>query len=164
MTIKQLLAESIKKEIPAFVKVLEAIPEDKGDYTPNPSSRTTQSIAAQLAVQGNAISDIVKKGVLGGESAGLEGIKIKDCPELARKNFEQAIKDLQDESDEDFENEDARMVLNGKEVWKDKKYKMAWDMLFDAIHHRGQLSSYLRPMGGKVPGIYGPSGDDTGGM
>jgi len=28
-----------------------------------------------------------------------------------------------------------------------------------AIHHRGQLSSYLRPMGGKVPGIYGPSGD-----
>ena len=28
-----------------------------------------------------------------------------------------------------------------------------------SIHHRGQLSSYLRPMGGKVPGIYGPSGD-----
>ena len=27
------------------------------------------------------------------------------------------------------------------------------------IHHRGQLSSYIRPMGGKVPGIYGPSGD-----
>lgn len=27
------------------------------------------------------------------------------------------------------------------------------------IHHRGQLSSYLRPMGAKVPGIYGPSGD-----
>jgi uncharacterized damage-inducible protein DinB len=28
------------------------------------------------------------------------------------------------------------------------------------IHHRGQLSAYLRPMGGKVPGIYGPSGDE----
>jgi uncharacterized damage-inducible protein DinB len=28
-----------------------------------------------------------------------------------------------------------------------------------SIHHRGQLSAYLRPMGGKVPGIYGPSGD-----
>ena len=28
-----------------------------------------------------------------------------------------------------------------------------------SVHHRGQLSSYLRPMGGKVPGIYGPSGD-----
>lgn len=29
-----------------------------------------------------------------------------------------------------------------------------------SVHHRGQLSSYLRPMGGKVPGIYGPSGDE----
>ena len=28
-----------------------------------------------------------------------------------------------------------------------------------SVHHRGQLSSYLRPMGGKVPGIYGPSAD-----
>ena len=31
-----------------------------------------------------------------------------------------------------------------------------------SIHHRGQLSSYIRPMGGKVPSIYGPSGDDPG--
>ena len=29
-----------------------------------------------------------------------------------------------------------------------------------SIHHRGQLSSYLRPMGGKVPSIYGPSADE----
>jgi uncharacterized damage-inducible protein DinB len=28
-----------------------------------------------------------------------------------------------------------------------------------SIHHRGQLSAYLRPMGSKVPSIYGPSGD-----
>ena len=37
-----------------------------------------------------------------------------------------------------------------------------WDFMFDAIHHRGQLSAYLRPMGGKVPSIYGPSADETG--
>jgi uncharacterized damage-inducible protein DinB len=34
--------------------------------------------------------------------------------------------------------------------------------LFDAIHHRGQLSVYIRPMGGRVPSIYGPSADDPG--
>jgi uncharacterized damage-inducible protein DinB len=33
-------------------------------------------------------------------------------------------------------------------------------MCSHSIHHRGQLSSYLRPMGGKVPSIYGPSGDE----
>jgi len=32
--------------------------------------------------------------------------------------------------------------------------------LLHAVHHRGQLSTYLRPMGAKVPSIYGPSGDE----
>jgi uncharacterized damage-inducible protein DinB len=36
---------------------------------------------------------------------------------------------------------------------------LAWMLMLDAIHHRGQLSTYLRPMGGKVPSIYGPSAD-----
>jgi uncharacterized damage-inducible protein DinB len=29
-----------------------------------------------------------------------------------------------------------------------------------SIHHRGQLSTYLRPMGSKVPSIYGGSADE----
>ena len=33
-------------------------------------------------------------------------------------------------------------------------------MLNHSIHHRGQLSAYLRPMGGKVPNIYGGSYDE----
>jgi uncharacterized damage-inducible protein DinB len=36
-------------------------------------------------------------------------------------------------------------------------------MVKHGVHHRGQLSSYLRPMGAKVPGIYGPSGDSEPG-
>ncbi len=35
-----------------------------------------------------------------------------------------------------------------------------WFMLFDQIHHRGQLSVYVRMTGGKVPAIYGPSADE----
>jgi uncharacterized damage-inducible protein DinB len=37
---------------------------------------------------------------------------------------------------------------------------MAWSFLFDIVHHRGQISTYLRPMGSTVPQIYGPSGDE----
>ena len=36
---------------------------------------------------------------------------------------------------------------------------VVWLFHFDEIHHRGQLSAYLRPMGAKVPSIYGASGD-----
>ena len=38
---------------------------------------------------------------------------------------------------------------------------MLWAVLFDAIHHRGQLSLYIRLTGGKVPAIYGPSADEA---
>jgi len=37
---------------------------------------------------------------------------------------------------------------------------MAWSFLFDIVHHRGQLTTYLRPMGSTVPQIYGPSADE----
>jgi uncharacterized damage-inducible protein DinB len=51
-------------------------------------------------------------------------------------------------------------MLQGQEVMKETGYGNAWGFFFDAIHHRGQLSTYLRPMGAKVPSIYGPSGDE----
>lgn len=38
--------------------------------------------------------------------------------------------------------------------------QVMWLMLLDSIHHRGQLSVYLRMVGGKVPSIYGPSHDE----
>ena len=38
--------------------------------------------------------------------------------------------------------------------------ELMWFMVMDSIHHRGQLSVYLRMMGAKVPSIYGPSADE----
>ncbi len=58
--------------------------------------------------------------------------------------------------------------LSGEHLTTNVKFFL-WDLpalqflpmsLMHAIHHRGQLSAYLRPMGGKVPSIYGPSGDE----
>ncbi len=37
---------------------------------------------------------------------------------------------------------------------------MAWSFLFDIVHHRGQITTYLRPMGSSVPQVYGPSADE----
>jgi uncharacterized damage-inducible protein DinB len=39
---------------------------------------------------------------------------------------------------------------------------LLWNgVLMHQVHHRGQLSVYIRMMGGKVPSIYGPSGDEN---
>ena len=54
----------------------------------------------------------------------------------------------------------AQGIYQGKVVMEQPLGIFLWFILFDAIHHRGQLAAYLRPMGGKVPSIYGPSADE----
>ena len=53
----------------------------------------------------------------------------------------------------------SAFLAGGKEVFSSTRGEMAWWILFDLIHHRGQLTAYIRPMGGKVPAVYGPSAD-----
>ena len=57
---------------------------------------------------------------------------------------------------------DGRFRSGEKEYPGQPVGQFLWYILFDAIHHRGQLTTYIRPMGGRVPSVYGPSGDDTG--
>ena len=61
--------------------------------------------------------------------------------------------------DEASWNRVAQFYNDGKVVSEQPVGQFLWFILFDAIHHRGQLSAYLRPMGGTVPAIYGPSAD-----
>jgi len=83
-------------------------------------------------------------------------------PEMVRL-FEERSNELTDlvaKMDEASWNRTAQFYSNGKVVSEQPVGQFLWFILFDAIHHRGQLSSYLRPMGGKVPSIYGPSADE----
>ena len=57
----------------------------------------------------------------------------------------------------------GKFSSGGKEFPGQPIGQFLWFILFDAIHHRGQLTTYIRPMGGKVPGVYGPSGDSRKG-
>jgi uncharacterized damage-inducible protein DinB len=64
--------------------------------------------------------------------------------------------------DDAAQERNAQFLYKGTVVMERPTVEFLWDFMFDAIHHRGQLSAYLRPMGGKVPSIYGPSADDPG--
>lgn len=62
-------------------------------------------------------------------------------------------------SEEDWGNENVALSVNGKNFVTLKRSEMMWFFYFDIIHHRGQLTSYIRPMGGKNPAVYGYSAD-----
>jgi uncharacterized damage-inducible protein DinB len=65
--------------------------------------------------------------------------------------------------DDNAWNHQAWLIQGTEEILlKDTVGGLLWIALFDTVHHRGQLSTYIRPMGGNVPSIYGPSADDAG--
>ncbi|MBX4187803.1 MAG: DinB family protein, partial [Candidatus Doudnabacteria bacterium] len=146
---------TLESERPKFRKVIEAIPEDKLEHKVHDKSRELGSLASQLAIQWYGISGVITSGAPSMDSHLSKSAPKQEMLSEFDKNFDQMMKDLAAVSDDDWENSEASMG----EFWKDKKYNMAWGFLFDAIHHRGQLSTYLRGLGEKVPAIYGPSAD-----
>ena len=62
-------------------------------------------------------------------------------------------------TDDQWENEDVELTINTNPFITLKRSQMMWFFFFDIIHHRGQLSAYVRPMGGKNPAVYGYSAD-----
>lgn len=155
MTNKEFFIKTLKDESPKFRKAIDALPEDKQTHKVHEKSREAGNIAAQLALQWKAISGILSKGSPDFDPHEMGPQSKADMLAKFDSGMSQLEKDLMSISDQDWENGEAAMG----EMWKDKKYNMAWGFLFDAIHHRGQLATYLRAMGAKVPSIYGPSAD-----
>jgi uncharacterized damage-inducible protein DinB len=160
MTNREFFLKVLETEKPVFLKVMKAVPSGKSEYKPHEKGRTAGSIVTQLAMQPVMISKIVKNGVLDfGEPYADPDMKMEDAVSAAEKNYDQLKSDLESISDEAWEQGKASMLWPGGK-WESEKYDMSWSMLFDAIHHRGQLTTYLRAMGEKVPGVYGGSADE----
>lgn len=155
MTNKEFFLKTLKDESPKFRKAIDALPEDKHGHKVHEKSREAGNIAAQLAVQWKAISGVLTKSAPEFNPHEMGPQSKADMLAKFDQGMAQLEKDVEAISEQDWDNNDAAMG----EMWKDKKYNMAWGFLFDAIHHRGQLATYLRAMGAKVPSIYGPSAD-----
>ena len=54
-----------------------------------------------------------------------------------------------------------KLLAKGQTVMEAPRYVMIQDTINHWVHHRGQMTVYLRLMGAKVPAIYGPSADDN---
>jgi uncharacterized damage-inducible protein DinB len=148
-----------ESEQAAFRKVLAAVPGDKLDYTPHERSTNAGNLAWQLAMEQRNLVELLETGETAYEPKprpAIEGILAEwdSATEALRKAFQSA--------DASKWEQPVNFKAGGQVVWSDTRQNMMWGFLFDMIHHRGQLSSYLRPMGAKVPSIYGPTADEKG--
>lgn len=148
-------------ELPTFKKVLKALPADRWDYTPHERSPSARQIAWTLAGETQASSMAVDEG-----RVEWKPVAPPDDVEAIKRSFEEAYQALDErlnKLDDQGWQKNMQLIVGGKVVREMPLGEFLWIFFFDAIHHRGQLSTYIRPMGGKVPAIYGPSGDEATG-
>ncbi len=160
MNTREHYAECFKSEKPKFVRVLQAVPGDQAAYRPHPRSTSAGGLAWLLASELRDACEIVDRGEVNYVETA-EPATLAESVAAYERNAGELEKRLARLDDAAWEKK-ARFLVEGNVAWEATLGEMLWGFLFDAIHHRGQLSSYLRPMGAKVPSIYGPSADDPG--
>jgi hypothetical protein len=158
-SVRTYFTKCLEAEAPTFVRVLKAVPADQAAYRPHPRSTSAGDLVWLLASELRDACELVDRGEV--------NFVVKPAPAIIDSiaAYEKNAADLQSRlasiDDAKWESP-ARLLMDGRVVWEASLGDMLFGFLFDAIHHRGQLSSYLRPMGAKVPSIYGPSADDAG--
>jgi uncharacterized damage-inducible protein DinB len=154
---KALFLSFWEKEGPATRKVISRIPEGSA-YRPDPKSRTAREIAWLIVREEIVLTEGLEKGALEwaevpAPATVSEVLSTYDRHHLGLTDRLRAIETSRWERPVPF-------MFGAVEVMRETGYSNAWGFLLDIIHHRGQLSTYLRPMGSTVPQIYGPSADE----
>lgn len=161
MTNGEFFLERWEAEQPAFRKVLAALPADKLDYKPHERSTGAGDLAFQLAYEQGDLEHLLTKHEAVYDPTIKRPGTLEEILAMWDANTEKVRAALK-ARDESKWSAPAKFKVGNDVAWEDSVQNMLWGFLFDMVHHRGQLSTYLRPMGGKVPSIYGPSGDDQG--
>jgi uncharacterized damage-inducible protein DinB len=145
------------KEAAATRNVLARIPEGSA-YRPDPKSRTAREIAWLIVREEIALADGMKKGTFEWTEVPAPAT-MKEVLDAYDRHHPEATRTLE-QLDAKRWDDQIPFIFGGQEVMRDTGANNAWGFLLDMIHHRGQLTTYLRPMGAKVPQIYGPSADE----
>ena len=148
--------ERQRVEAATTAKVLRAMSPEMLNFRPHPQSSTIAVIAWTI-VRCLCISNRLTRSAVAeiprDDPPGYDALIAAFESEARQLN----IGLLQVEQD-DWETE--RTVKTGNRILLQQPLgQILWLFHVDAIHHRGQLSVFLRPFGAKVPSIYGPSGD-----
>lgn len=161
MTEKEMWLQTRQMELQTTIKVLKAVPTNRLDYKPHEKSRSVRELAWTFAMEEGFLNMIINGKI---EMDGLGAPppppatmdEIISTLEKSCKDSNDRISSLPDDtfnSMMDFFTEPGKMAPM-------RKGDLLWMMVMDHVHHRGQMSVYLRLVGGKVPSIYGPTADE----
>src|SRR5579863_7431779 len=156
---KQQFLDAFGREHSTTLKVIRALPHDQGTFQPHPRSQSAKTLIWTFTVE----QDLAVNALKGTLTMPPSFPPVPETLAEAITGFERAaaetIATVKRTPDARFHASSPFFTGPGK-IGDVPNLDLLWMLLSDQIHHRGQLSVYVRMAGGKVPSIYGPSADE----
>jgi uncharacterized damage-inducible protein DinB len=166
MTISESLLPEFDAEMENTRKLLAALPDGKWDWKPHPKSMSLGQLAGHIADMTGWAVDTIEKPSL---ELGPDDYKpyipasVDDVVSTFQEKRSQARTAIAKASDADMRHVWS-MTWSGQKIIEMPRIAVLRGMVINhIIHHRGQLTVYVRLLDGKVPGLYGPSADEMSG-
>ena len=156
-TVADFLTADFENEMQTTLRVLGAVPNGDLDYRPDPKSKTALGLVRHIALEDEWLLNCIANGDFTPPPDDSDACGIMN-PADAVARYKEKVPTALDR---------VRAMPGGKltnvidllGMIQAPGINFLAMSIKHSVHHRGQLSTYLRPMGGKIPGIYGPSGD-----
>jgi uncharacterized damage-inducible protein DinB len=159
---RTLMVDVLGREAEVTARVLGAIPGEGRDYRPAPGSRSAAELAWHIAADVWFLEGIARREfeVNPDQTHPNPTQSFSELAEWYRARVKRALEAIRAITAEQLV---APLTLGGVALESGQGFPAFVYLLWahtHTVHHRGQLAAYLRPMGAKVPRIYGPSGDE----
>ncbi len=163
MTIAETLLPEFDTEMATTRRVLERVPSDKGQWKPHPKSFALGHLAQLVATMPGWLVTMLTKTDL--NLAGGGGYSFQATESLLSQ-FDNLVKEgraaLAASKDSDFA-VDWSLKMGDQVLFTAPRSKVVREHINHLVHHRGQLTVYLRLLDVPVPSIYGPTADEPWG-
>ena len=166
MKLNEYLLTEMDREVERSRRALEQVPEGKYDWKPHDRSMIFGYLANMVATIPLWITMEITQDEL--DVAPADGPKMEqkrmDTSEELLKALDKAAAGARsafEKTTEEHLKTNWRLLARGQVVMESPRYVMIQDTINHWVHHRGQMTVYLRLMGAKVPALYGPSADDN---
>ena len=156
---RQALLDSYQRESATTLKVLKAYPPAQAELRPHATSVSAQQLVWAFAIENALMEAALRNELRMPPSVPAMPSTWSDCVDAYEQGVPRVIALLEAARDEEMS--ELVPFMTGPRQFADvTKLYLCTLMLNDSIHHRGQMSVYLRMSGAKVPSIYGPSRDE----
>ena len=161
MSLSKSFAEELQNEAATTRKMLERVPQDAFDWKPHEKSTALGRLAGHVAeLPGMLVSILTKDEMDFGDFRPFKPASVSELVETLDKNVADAVELLKNQSDEHLP--EMWRIKSGEKVFLEmpRAAFIRW-VLSHVVHHRGQLSVYLRLRDVPLPPVYGPTADES---